>query len=219
LKKFLVQIGYDILGFLLSVTGLSFSSRQCKQFLKEAANEIFDVIIVPGLPYNGKRWDIIMKGRIYWAKYLFDKGMTTNIIFSGSAVHTNYVESRIMALYAEAIGIPAANIFTEEKAEHSTENVYFSYQLALQMGFSKIALASDPFQSKLLRKYVSKKVCSEMVLIPIVFDILRDIEVHMSDPTIDASSAFVAKFKPLREREHFRKRFRGTRGKNINNTM
>jgi len=219
LKKFLVQIAYDFLGFLLSFTGLSFSSRQCKQFLKEATSEKFDAIIVPGLPYNGKRWDIIMKGRVYWAKYLFDKGITRNIIFSGSAVHTNYIESKIMALYAEAIGIPAANIFTEEKAEHSTENVYFSYQMALQMGFSKIALASDPFQSKLLRRYVSKKVCCEMSLIPIVFDILREIEDHMTDPCIDVSSAFVGEFKSLREREHFHKRFRGTRGKNIREMM
>ena len=215
MKKFLIQRVYDVLGFFLAVLGLSFSSRQTKKFLKQNSDKKFDVVIVPGIPYNGKQWDMIMKGRIYWAKYLFDEGIAKNIIFSGAAVHSQWVESKIMALYAEAIGVPKAHIFTEEKAEHSTENVYFSYKQALQMGFTRIALASDPFQSKLLRKYVNKCISDQIALLPIVYGILRKMDDSMTDPHIDTDQALIQDFKPLKEREAFRQRFKGTRGKNI----
>jgi hypothetical protein len=215
LKKFLIQRVYDIIGFFLTILGLSFSSRQCKNFMKQNSDKPIDIIIVPGIPYNGKKWDMIMKGRIYWAKYLFDKGITKNIIFSGAAVHSQWVESKIMALYAEAIGVPPEHIFSEEKAEHSTENVVFSYNQALEMGFSSVALASDPFQSKLLRKYINKFVSYEMTLLPIVYDILRKMDSSMIDPKIDADKALVAEFIPLKERVTFCQRFKGTRGKNI----
>ncbi len=204
-----------MLGFFLAVLGLSFSSRQCKDFLKQNRDKQFDAVIVPGIPFNGKQWDMIMKGRIYWAKFLFDKGIAKNIIFSGAAVHSQWVESRIMALYAEAIGIPPSHILTEEKAEHSTENVFFSYQLAHHMGFSTIALASDPFQSKLLRKYVRKYVSGKIISLPIVYDILRKMDNQMTDPEIDATKALKDDFIPLKEREAFSQRFKGTRGKNI----
>ncbi len=215
MKKFLIQLVYDFLGFLLAATGLAFSSRKCKKLLEEAASDTFDVVIVPGIPFNGKKWDLIMKGRICWAKYLYDEGIAKNIIFSGAAVHSPYVESKIMALYAEGIGIPSNHIFTEEKAEHSTENIFFSYQQALQIGFTKIAVASDPFQSKLLRKYIYTRISADIVLIPMVYDILRKIDKGITDPEIDVTKEFIPNFVTLKEREHFHQRFKGTRGKNI----
>ncbi len=158
---------------------------------------------------------MVMKGRIYWAKYLFDEGIAKNIMFSGAAVHSPWVESKIMALYAEAIGIPASKIFIEDKAEHSTENVFFSYTKALEMGFRKIAVASDPFQTKLLRKFIHTKVSKEIYLLPIVYGILRQNEKNYIDPNIDAQQAFIPEFKALRHRENFRERMQGTRGNNI----
>ncbi len=96
---------------------------------------------------NGK-WDRVMMGRIYWAKFLYEKGIAKNIIFSGSAVYSPYYEAEIMRLYAIELGIPKENIFAETKAEHSTENAYYSYKYGKKLGFNKMALASDPFQSK-----------------------------------------------------------------------
>jgi len=114
-----------------------------KLLLKAIAAEPYDLIIVPGTPlYNGK-WNKTMKGRVYWSKYLFDKGITRNIMYSGSSVYSPYYEAEVMKLYAIAIGIPGQNIFTEKKAEHSTENVYYSYKYATKLGFKRIALASD----------------------------------------------------------------------------
>ena len=70
--------------------------------------------------------------------------MTKNIIFSGGAVYTKYTESAIMKLFAIEMGIPEENIFIEERAEHSTENVFYSYYIAKDLNFKKLAVASDP---------------------------------------------------------------------------
>jgi len=203
------------LKFILIIFQLSLTNRRCKQYYQEAVENVYDVLIVPGIPFNGKKGDFIMKGRIYWAKYLFDEGIVKNIMFSGAAVHTPWHEGKTMALYAEAIGVPGGNILTEDKAEHSTENVYFSYKKCIESGYSKIAFGSDPVQTKVLRKFIIKKVSPEIALIPIVYDLIGLIENQMKDPVIDHSKTFVKDFIPLRKREKFHQRFNGTLGGNI----
>ncbi len=183
-------------------------------FTSNCANKPYDVIIVPGAPYNGKNWNKIMRDRILWSKFLFEKGYTKNIMYSGGAVYTPYVESKIMALYAEALGIPRANIFTEEKAEHTTENLYYSYRLAQEKGFKKIALATDPYQTNNLAGYLKKKKF-EVSMLPILYDtvsIIKELE-----PKILSASALVdtTTFLSIKKRESFLKRMRGTMGKNI----
>lgn len=196
----------------------SYSSKASKRLLKQATNQQYDVVIVPGVPFENEQWSKTMKGRVYWSKYLYDKGITKNVMYSGSSVSSPYYEGLIMALYAEAIGIPKQNIFTETKAEHSTENIYYSYQKAKKMGFDKIALASDPFQTKMLRRFVRKRVSNEVRLIPMVLDTIKLLEADMLDPVIDFQQAYNKDFIPLTERENFWKRLRGTRGLNVDTT-
>jgi hypothetical protein len=183
--------------------------------LEDSMAEKYDIIVVPGVPFDNGQWDRIMKARIYWSKYLYDLGITRNIMYSGSAVYTPYYEADIMAMYAEKIGIPRENIYTETLAEHSTENIFYSYRKARKLGFRQIALASDPFQTKMLKKFTKKIVSAEVGLIPIIFDTLKVMEPLMTDPVIDPRQAFVQDFIPLTERENFRERFRGTRGLEI----
>jgi len=174
----------------------------------------YDVIIVPGVPYKNE-WSRTMKARVYWAKFLFDQGIAKNIMFSGSSVYSPYTESKIMALYGEAIGIPKDNILLETRAEHSTENVYYSYQKSKKLNFNRIALASDPFQTKLLGKFIRNKMNAEIDLIPIVLDSLKAIEPQMTNPVINAQQAYNKDFIPINQRESLWKRLRGTFGKNI----
>src|ERR1041385_2336074 len=137
---------------------------------KEAKEEVpFDVVIVPGVPYEDTSMNLIYKARVLWAKHLYDSGYTRNIIFSGSAVYTPYIESRTMKLYAMALGIPEEHLFTEEKAEHSSENIYYSWKLARKLGFKKIALATDPYQSGMLRGIIRKYTPGVMSM-PIKFE-------------------------------------------------
>lgn len=183
-----------------------------KAFQKGLQDQPYDVIIVPGFPYQGKEWDMVHKMRIHWAKYLYNQGYTKNIIFSGSAVATPYVESKVMALYAEELGIPKDRIFTEEKAEHSTENVYYSYRLAKELGFRKIALASDPFQSSYMGKFM-RKFEIPVALLPTVIDTLKVLNLY--EPAIDPASTMKEGFVKLSARENFFQRFKGTMGKYI----
>jgi uncharacterized SAM-binding protein YcdF (DUF218 family) len=208
-------------GFLSPIATLfscSFSSKTCKRLYNEAAKNKYDLIVVPGVPFENLKWGKTMKGRIYWSKFLYDQGIAKNIMYSGSSVYTPYTEAEIMALYAEGIGIPKQNIFTEPRAEHSTENIYYSYKKAKLLGFKNIALASDPFQTKSLRTYIRKKIDPQVALIPIVIDTLKKMEPSMIDPQIDYQQAFKPGFVSIRKRENFWKRLRGTLGYNIDST-
>jgi uncharacterized SAM-binding protein YcdF (DUF218 family) len=201
---------------LITMHSCSFSSKATKRLLKEAVKAPpYDIVVVPGVPFENDLWSRTMKGRVYWAKYLYDKGITKNIMFSGAAVYSPYYEGKIMALYAAATGIPKENIFTETKAEHSTENIYYSYKKAKKLGFARIGLASDPFQTKMLRKFTRKKVSADIGLVPMVTDTLKIIEPSMTDPVIDYQQAFEKDFVPITKRQGFWKRFRGTMGKNV----
>lgn len=157
-----------------------------------------------------------MKGRIYWSKFLYDKGIAKNVMYSGSSVYTPYYEGMIMAMYAAAIGIPEENIFYEITAEHSTENIYYSYKKAKQLGFNKIALASDRFQTMTLRRFTRKKVSTEVAMIPMMTDTMKLLKtIMLKDPLIDSMKAFNKNFISLKKREGLFKRLRGTLGNNI----
>ncbi len=202
-------------GLLLSLISCSFSSRTCNKLLKESMHDSFDVIVVPGVPLENGKWSLAMKESICWSKYLYDKGIAKNIMYSGSAVYTPYVEGNVMALYAEALGIPKEHIFSETKAEHSTENIYYSYKKARKLGFKKIALASDPFQTKSLRRFTFKRVSPDVKLIPAVIDSLKSQTYALSDPIVEYQQTFVMDFTPLPDRENYWKRLRGTMGLDI----
>ena len=199
---------------LIGFQSCSFSKKKSTKLYNNAiSTSPYDAIIVPGFPFENNEWDKVMRARVVWAIYLYKKGYTKNIIFSGSAVYSPYYESKIMALYAEKMGVKKENIFTESKAEHSTENVYYSYKMAQKLGFKKIALATDPFQSKLVNSFIKDKMNNNIDFFPIQYDILEKIDtINFS---IDPTSAFKEDFISIKEREGYWKRFKGTLGKNI----
>jgi vancomycin permeability regulator SanA len=200
--------------FILTITSCAYFRPKPNRLYEKAMKEQpYDAIIVPGVPFNGVRWDTIMKGRVLWASYLYKKGIAKNIIFSGGAVYSPYYEAKVMALYAEALGIPKKNIFVDTIAEHSTENVYYSYRVAKKQGFKKIAVATDPYQSAKLMGFTRRRFDPRIDHIPFVEDSLR----ALSDlnPRIDPSSAKVKDFKSIVESQSKFKRLMGTLGRNI----
>jgi hypothetical protein len=203
-----------ILPVLILFGGLS--QKKCREYYEKAKGTTFDIIIVPGMPYENNKWDTIMKGRVYWAKHLYETNITKRIMFSGGAVYTPFYESTIMALYARELGIPDSVIFIEDKAEHSTENIYYGYKKVKKLGFNEIALASDPHQCKKLRKFIASNF-KEVVIIPFVKNILG--KGFKPNPTIHDSIAFKPDFISIRQRESFHKRRQGTKGKNINKSL
>jgi uncharacterized SAM-binding protein YcdF (DUF218 family) len=200
---------------ILLLNACSFSAKTTESYLTKAKVENYDMIAVPGVPFTEAGWDSTMKARVYWSKYLYDNGITKNIMYSGSSVYSPYYEGEIMALYAIAIGIPKENVYSETKAEHSTENLYYVYLKAKKLGFLQIALATDPFQAKQLKRFAKVKINKTVGLIPIVFDTLRAMQPNMLNPQIDYKQAFNSNYVPLKSRESFWKRLKGTMGKNI----
>lgn len=181
-------------------------------YRKAIANGPYDVILVPGVPFDGKNWDFRMKGRVIWADHLIRKGIARHVIFSGGAVYTPYMEAKIMSLYGKALGIPDTCVYTEEKAEHSTENLYYSYLIAKKLGFTKMALATDPYQSNMLKGFI-KKHKLPVARIPFRISILMKID--NVNPVIDAGPAKEEPFKPITETQSRKYRRDGTRGRNI----
>ncbi len=203
-----------LLGLAISISGcMLLRPSPAKLYKRALQNGPYDVIIVPGVPFHGKEWSMPMKGRVIWACHLVKHGIAKNIIFSGGAVYTPYVEAKTMALYAEALGIEKDKIFIETKAEHSTENIYNSYHLAKKLGFKKIAVASDPFQSALLMGFTKRRFQQPIDHIPFIIDTLSTIDDVF--PKIIPDSAKIENFKSIIETQSKWHRFKGTRGKNI----
>lgn len=137
---------------LLSACSLNKSvERKSKKALSKAP---YDVIIVPGYPYDAPENEELFPIRLYWAKTIYDKGLAKNIIFSGNAVQTPYTEGEIMKLFAVNMGIPEDKIFIESKAEHTNQNIKYERKLAKKLGFKKIAFATDPYQFSYMKTLV-----------------------------------------------------------------
>jgi len=200
------------LALMLVLTHCSVTKHTERSYARAQKEKPYDVIIVPGVPYDKANTSSVMTMRLYWAKHLYDSGFTKNIIFSGSSVYTQFVEGIAMKIMADSLGIPAGNTFFETQAEHSTENIYFSWKMAREKGFVKIALATDPYQAALLKSFM-KRYTPGVKSIPIVFSML-DID-DRSLPKIDTTAAFVHNFVPITKRESFWERFRGTMGKRV----
>ena len=199
--------------FCLIISSCAFIRVEPKKILAEKrAEQPYDAIIVPGHPYHGESWSTTMNYRINWSVYLYKSGLAKNIIYSGSSVYSGYTEAKIMAKYAAEFGIPEEHIFLDTMAEHSTENVYYSYLVAKENGFKRIALATDPFQNHSLKKFI-KKHQLPIDHLPAVFDTLG--VPSKIEPKINNESAFNKAFKSIKKREPFFQRLRGTRGKNI----
>lgn len=214
MKKFLKIVVYIhlVLAVALLLTHCSFKHYANKSYEQAKKDKPFDVIIVPGVPYEKENTTSVMTMRIFWAKHLYDSGFTKNIIFSGSAVYSHFVEGIAMKIIADSLGIPSENTFSETKAEHSTENVYYSWKLAKSLGFKKIALATDPFQSRLLKSF-AKKYTPGVTSVPIVFGMI-DID-DKKLPVIDTTAAHAPNFISITKREGFWKRLSGTMGKRV----
>jgi uncharacterized SAM-binding protein YcdF (DUF218 family) len=198
--------------FAITLTSCSITYNAKKTYLASKKDKPYDVIIVPGAPYQYGSVTNILKMRVFWAKHLYDSGYAKNIIFSGSSVYTPYVEGIVMKLMADSLGIPSDHTFAETRAEHSTENIYYSWKMAKSMGFTKIAIATDPYQLNMLKRF-TKKYCADVRSLPVIFGKMNFRSKTL--PNIDSSSAYVEDFVSITKRETFWQRLSGSRGKRI----
>lgn len=177
----------------------------------EKHSKIYDAIIVPGFPYSETGDNSLIQKRVLWSQTLLSRGMSKNIIFSGSAVYSPYVEAEIMALYALELGVDENNIIIEPQAEYSIENLYYSLNLAKKHGFVSLALATDPIQAKKMQSIV-KKYQLNIDIIP--FDtFITGKEIEKIE--INNNLAYISNFESIIERKNIIERIQGTKGVGI----
>ena len=174
----------------------------------------YDAIIVPGVPFYGDTLDQVMQMRVLWATHLYKEGLTKNVIYSGGAVYSPYYESKVMAIAGEGMGIPKEHIYIENRAEHSVENVYFSYLIAKNKGWENIALATDPYQTKVLHHFIEKHKLPVKSL-PVPFNVAKSLPHPSNNHDFSAAALTDSNFVALPDKEGIFKRLSGTIGKNI----
>ena len=203
------------------VLSVLFSLSSCMLFQPSASkltrralakHKQYDAIIVPGVPFIAPKWDMTMQMRVLWGVHLYKRGLAKKIIMSGSSVYSPYVEAEIMKLYAISLGVPEGDIIVEGKAQHSTENIWYSYKLGKSLGFETMALSTDPFQTRLTYRF-GKRRLKDLQYLPVIFDTLKTLP--RLDPEIKYEAYKVDSFKSIVETQSFWYRFRGTMGKHI----
>lgn len=188
---------YGLAAALFIVSGCSYIGKNSNRIYQVNVNNhrSFDAIIVPGIPYKEREWGGLMKARVLWSYVLYKSGYAKYIIYSGGAVHTPYKEAIVMGLYAQKLGIPPDRILYDTLASHSTGNVYYSYLIAKERGFRKVALATDWAQMGFLRKFLKARFASPIHELPIISDSIDKYE-HIS-VAIDPGPAKVNDFVPI----------------------
>ena len=200
----------SVLNILAIVTLVAFSNQTTTA--KVRTTEVYDAIIVPGYPFNPDgKMNAIYKMRLHWAYELYSSGIAKNIIVSGSAVHSPFVEAHIFALILEEMGVNPRHLIMETQAEHSLENVFYSLELAKQRGFDKVAVATDLFQSGMIQ-ILGKKHDLVVDYLPANIGFVISKKWNSFTGTIDYCQAYVDEFVPLKERESKKERMNGTRG-------
>ena len=205
-------------GCLLIVITTGCTIRNAQRYYDEARalNEPLDAIIVPGVPFENSAWSRVMELRMRWALHLYEQNITKNLILSGGAIYTPYSESKIMRLYTIEMGISDEHIFLENRAQHSTENVFYSHCIARKNGLEKIALATDPYQAKALKAFVRKlnrKRSTNVILLPAILDSIKS--VPKTAYKIDYETAIDSNFINITESQSLMYRLRGTMGLHI----
>lgn len=177
----------------------------------------FDAVIIPGVPYQDSSTINIMHLRVRWAVYLYKEKIARNLIFSGGAVYTPFYEAKIMGAIAIELGVPPEHVFYETKAEHSTENLYYGYIMAKNLGFGRVAIASDPMQTFLLSESNESFKIDMISFLPFTRNFIREnsakprIKINAEDAALPLGFEFIA----LPSRKSSFERVRGTLGRGV----
>lgn len=103
-----------------------------------------DAAVVPGCPNEPDgRVSECQWRRAAWGAEMWRSGLARNLIASGAAAHTPYVEAETLRDAMVEMGVPADRVVLETQALHSDENIAFSMVVADHLGFRTLAVASD----------------------------------------------------------------------------
>jgi len=112
-----------------------------------------DVIIALGHPANPDGSPSpAMREQVALAAALYRAGLARALLFTGGAVHNEYVEAQVMAGLAVAQGVPAAALVTETHARDTFENARYCRQIMQQRGWQDAIVVTTPYHARRARR-------------------------------------------------------------------
>jgi uncharacterized SAM-binding protein YcdF (DUF218 family) len=106
----------------------------------------FDAIVVLGDPADADGNPTPTElARVNEAVHEYERGVAAHLIFSGGAVHNQFVEAQVMARTAEAQGIPESAVVVEPAARDTIENACYSVRLMRAHGWESAEVVSSPW--------------------------------------------------------------------------
>lgn len=107
----------------------------------------FDAIIVLGTPAdsdgNPKPAQL---ARVTEAVHEYQRGVAPRLILTGGAAHNQFVEARVMARSAEALGIPASAVYLEQQAMDTMQNACYSERIMKLHGWHSAEVVASDYQ-------------------------------------------------------------------------
>jgi uncharacterized SAM-binding protein YcdF (DUF218 family) len=104
----------------------------------------FDAIVVLGDPADkyGNPTPTELE-RVSEAVREYERGAAEHILFTGGAVHNQFVEAEVMARTAEAQGIPASAVVIEPDARNTVENACYAVRMMRARGWASAEVVSN----------------------------------------------------------------------------
>lgn len=75
----------------------------------------------------------------------FKKGVSSHMIFTGTAAHNRFIEAVAMAKLAEAHGVPLSAVIEEKQAHDTIQNIYYSDKIMEAHGWHAAEVISSPY--------------------------------------------------------------------------
>lgn len=105
----------------------------------------FDAIIVLGSPANAEGNPTPAQlSRVIEAVHEYERGVAPRLILTGGPTKYGYVEARVMARPAEAMGVPASSILEEGQAMDTIQNACYSVRIMQAHGWRSAEVVSSP---------------------------------------------------------------------------
>lgn len=122
-----------------------------------------DVIIVLGCPNQDSGEPAACQtARADIAVDLMEAGYGRRFITSGGAVHNAFVEADTLAALLVERGVASEQIWVEDRAEHTDENIYFSSQIMLAEGWRSAMVVSDDPGHLIMTAVCDSNCCVEL---------------------------------------------------------
>ena len=104
-----------------------------------------DCIIVLGAAAYGVKPSPVLEERVQHALTLYRRGLAPRLLFTGGYGRgASHAESTVAAAFAEAAGVPAADVLTETASRTTRQNLVEAQALMRRAGLVRAIIVSDP---------------------------------------------------------------------------